>query len=63
MPLKLSSPNPVLKTPGSPIFQLIVQTEICISPYSCAVNYSDELFICHGNSYFSNPFKTCQKMT
>lgn len=62
IPLKLPSPKPVLKTPRSPIFQLIQQTETCISPYSCAVNCSDELFICHSNSYFSNPVKTCQSI-
>lgn len=61
MHLKLSSPNPVLKTPGSPTFQLIIQTETCISPYSCAVNYSDELSICQINSYFSISVKACQK--
>lgn len=61
MHLKLSSPDPVLKTPGSPTFQLITQTETCISPYLCAVNYSDELFICRLTHIFSISVKACQK--
>lgn len=58
---KHSSQNPVSKTLGTCSFQLTFHTETCISSYTCAVKYSEELSICHSSSYFSRPVKPWQK--